>query len=64
MGMVWPCLFLGYPQDLFLACSSLRTTALEDELSCGLRGIHDQREITALRLRLEGSVNIESRTQT
>lgn len=57
----------AYPQGslwiyLFLAYASLRNVALEDELGCALCGIHDQREIIALRLSLEGSINTGLRT--
>lgn len=60
---------LAYPQaslwmSLLLAHSSLRSAALEDELDCGLCGIHGQREITTLRLVLESGINIGSWTKT
>lgn len=53
---LWTCLFLAY--------TSLRNVALEDELGCGLCGIHGQREIIALRLVLEGSINTGLWTHT
>lgn len=61
----WRLYALALPQaslwiSLFLAYFSLRSAALEDELGCGLCGKHGQREIIALRLILEGRVNIGS----